>query len=188
MILYESFCACLRQFLNSGILFINKRILNIREKELKVKTEELNMDTNFEEVKMRIFSDRYGLLTVGTKREKMENMENSLFCHPLRRFDRTDKNKNGVIDADELLSRIKKEKAGDIALSAFEAVVTAACGIFAGRYFKHTKLIMASFWTALGTLNVIGASACLSRLPEENREISMLKEYIKLMGTEDSAM
>jgi len=169
------------------ILYINKRILNTREKELKVKTEELNMSTNFEKLNMWNVTDRNALFIVGTKRDKMEHLENSLFCHPLRKFDRTDKNKNGVIDADELLSRLKKERAGDIAVGILEALSTAAWGTLAVMCLRKAKPIGSPVTATLGVLCFGGAIEKYSDLLRTNRNIKILKEYIKLQEAENAS-
>ena len=142
------------------------------------------MDTNFEEVKMRLFSDRYGLFTVGTKREQMERMGNSLFYHPLRKFDRTDKNKNGVIESDELLSRIKKEKTTQILSGSLCTLLTAA---FAGGLSKVSKYYgIAAMLFGLG-LNAFAAYVNFSEAYKMNNKITVLNKYIKLQEAEGAA-
>lgn len=169
------------------ILYINKRILNTREKELKIQTEELNMSTNFEKLNMWNVTDRDALFIVGTKREKMEHLENSLFCHPLRKFDRTDKNKNGVIDADELLSRIKKERNGRIFKCFVETLATLGSVTTMYKGIQQAKYGRASLMLILGILTTLGGISDMFRLPEENREIRVLKEYIKLQEAENAS-
>ena len=139
------------------------------------------MNANIEKINV---TDRYGLLTVGTKREEMKNYKDSLFYHPLKKFDQTDKNKNGVIEADELLSRIKKGKALLIGMGSCCTLIAAGFKGALPHVSKYYEIAAMLFGLGFGGF---AAYASFSNAAKENKKIAILNEYIKQQEAEKSA-